>query len=300
MRILAPAKLNLCLFLGPRRKDGLHELCSLFEPLTLADPIEVSEAGQDEVVCAGVEGENLVTRALVALRERGWERPPLRIEIEKRIPVAAGLGGGSADAAAVLRLASGDLPALESIAGEEISAGESRVRDVLSIAAELGADVPSQLVPALSLVLGAGERVERLPDPAPHAVVLLPGGGGLSTAAVFAEADRLGLGRETGALESLAAQLRDAAGTGASPLSYGDLLVNDLEPAARSLRPEIGAAIDALRAAGADSESDTPLVFMSGSGPTAVGLFPTLVGATRAAASLGRDDAIVCEAGRAP
>lgn len=297
MRIDAPAKLNLCLFLGPRREDGLHELCSLFEPLALSDSIEVAEAERDEVICPGVEGENLAAQALAALRERGWERPPLRLDIEKRIPVAAGLGGGSADAAAVLRLASGDLPALESIAGDEISGGESggsRVPDLLPIAAELGADVPSQLVPSLSLVLGAGERVERLPDPAPHAVVLLPGGGGLSTAEVFAEADRLGLGRDAAALDDLAARLSEAAGAGVSPLSYAELLANDLEPAARSLRPEVGEALDALRAAGA------PLAQLTGSGPTAFGLFADMAAAERAAASLGRDDAIVCEAGRAP
>src|SRR6187402_3533941 len=105
MPIHAPAKLNLCLYLGPRREDGLHELCSLFEPLALADLIEVVEAERDEVICPGVEGENLAARALAALRERGWRHPPLRVRIEKRIPVAAGLGGGSADAAAVLRLA---------------------------------------------------------------------------------------------------------------------------------------------------------------------------------------------------
>ena len=69
--IHAPAKLNLCLYLGPRRDDGLHELCSLFEPLALADRIEVSAAERDEVVCPGVEGENLAARALAALRERG-------------------------------------------------------------------------------------------------------------------------------------------------------------------------------------------------------------------------------------
>lgn len=275
MRIEAPAKLNLCLFLGPRRADGLHALCSLFEPLALADAIEVSQADHDEVICAGVEGENLAARALAALRERGWEDPPLRIEIEKRIPVAAGLGGGSADAAAVLRLAQG------------------AVGDLEALAAELGADVPSQLLPALALVRGAGERVERLPAPRPHAVVLLPGGGGLSTAAVFAEADRLGLGRDEEELDSLAAELREAAGAGASPLDYADLLANDLEPAARSLRPDVGAALDALRAAGA------PLSFLTGSGPTAVGLFPTLARARSAAAQIGRDDAIVCEAGRA-
>jgi len=286
MRVLAPAKINLCLFLGPAREDGLHELCSLFEPLALADSIEVSEAERDQVLCPGIEGENLAARALAALRERGWEGPPLRLEIEKRIPVAAGLGGGSADAAAALRLGRGAFPA--------DSAKNAPRLDLAALAVGLGADVPSQLVPALSLVRGAGERIERLPQPAPHAVVLLPGGGGLSTAGVFAEADRLGLGRSAAELDELAARLREAAGAGASPLDYAGLLANDLEPAARSLRSEIGAALDALREVGA------PLVLLSGSGPTAVGVFPSLGEASRASSQLGRDDAIVCEAGRAP
>jgi 4-diphosphocytidyl-2-C-methyl-D-erythritol kinase len=328
MRIDAPAKLNLCLFLGPRREDGLHELCSLFEPLALADSLTISEIGSvsagevasqgnaktgDEVVCPDVEGENLAARALSALRARGWGGPSLRVEVEKRIPVAAGLGGGSADAAAILRLArdwcskgaaadpnatsgSGEIPDEETRAGgggpSPAVGAAGRVSELDGIAAALGADVPSQLVPALSLVRGAGERVERLPQPAPHAAVLLPGGGGLGTAEVFAEADRLGLGREADELEELAARLRRAAGAGASPFDYAELLVNDLEPAARSLRPQIGEALDALRGA--------PLVFMTGSGPTAVGLFPDLAAAEQAAARLGRDDAIVCEAGRAP
>ena len=162
--------------------------------------------------------------------------------------------------------------------------------------------MPSQLVPALSLVQGAGERVERLPAPATHAVVLLPGGGGLSTADVFAEADRLGLGRGEEELDELAAQLREAAGAGASPLDYADLLANDLEPAARSLRPEIG---DGARR---PARRRRPARLLTGSGPTAVGLFPTLAGRSRPAARLDRDDAIVCEAadaivceaGRAP
>jgi 4-diphosphocytidyl-2-C-methyl-D-erythritol kinase len=283
MRIQAPAKLNLCLYLGPRRPDGLHALCSLFEPLSLADTIEVSAADQDEVICAGVEGENLAARALAALRQQGWDAPPLRIEIEKRIPVAAGLGGGSADAAAVLRLAR-----------DPANGGAGWVPDLAGIAAELGADVPSQLDPTFSLVGGAGEKVEKLPAPAPHAVVLLPGGGGLSTAAVFAEADRLGLGRSEEELGSLAVRLREAAAAGGSPLDYAELLANDLEPAARSLRPDIGTALDALREAGA------PLVLLTGSGPTAFGLFPTLAEAKSAMAEIDREDAIACEAGRAP
>jgi 4-diphosphocytidyl-2-C-methyl-D-erythritol kinase len=275
MLLLAPAKLNLCLYLGRPREDGLHELCSLFEPLALADLITVAAAERDEVLCPGVEGENLAARALAGLRERGWEREPLRIEIEKRVPVAAGLGGGSGDAAAVLRLAAGE------------------VADLPALALELGADVPSQLRPSLALVRGVGERVEPLPEPVEHAAVLLPGGGGLSTAAVFAEADRLGLGRGAEELEELAARLREAAGAGASPLDYPDLLVNDLEPAAVSLRPDVGEALRALREAGA------PQAILSGSGPTAVGLFPDLAAAQAAAARLDAPDAIVCAAGHA-
>ncbi len=276
MLVHAPAKLNLCLYLGASREDGLHELCSLFEPLALADLLTVTAAERDEVVCPGVEGENLAARALAGLRERGWQREPLRIEIAKRTPIAAGLGGGSADAAAVLRLAAGE------------------VDDLPALAAELGADVPSQLRPALALVRGAGELIAPLPAPVPHAALLLPDGGGLSTAAVFAEADRLGVGRDAAELEALAARLREVAGAGASPLAYPELLVNDLEAPARSLRPAIGAALEALREAGA------AVALLSGSGPTAVGLFAGLTAAREAAERLGRDDAIVCEAGMAP
>jgi 4-diphosphocytidyl-2-C-methyl-D-erythritol kinase len=275
MLLRAPAKLNLCLYLGSRREDGLHELCSLFEPLELADLITVSPAERDEVICPGVEGENLAMRALEGLRERGWEREPLRVEIEKRVPVAAGLGGGSGDAAAILRLAAGE------------------VADLPQLAAELGADVPSQLRPALALVQGIGERVEPLPEPAAHATVLLPGGGGLSTAAVFAEADRLGLGRSTEELGELAGRLRHVAGAGASPLAYPELLVNDLEPAAVSLRPDIGEALEALRGAGA------PVAILSGSGPTAVGLFPDLEAARGAAEGIDSREVIICAAGSA-
>ena len=144
--------------------------------------------------------------------------------------------------------------------------------------------MPSQLRPSLALVRGAGELVEPLPEPAAHAAVLLPGGGGLSTAEVFAECDRLGLGRPSGGAGGAGrAAARRPPGAGASPLDYPELLVNDLEPAARSLRPDVGEALDALRDAGA------PLAILSGSGPTAVGLFPDLAAASAAADGLDRD-----------
>ena len=260
----APAKLNLGLYVGPRREGGLHELASLHCPLTLADRISVTEAetGADEVVCPEVEGPNLAAAALAALRELGWERPPLRVEIEKRIPVAAGLGGGSADAGAILRLAAGEVEGLE------------------GVAEALGADIPSQLEPGFALVRGAGEVVEPLPPPGEFAVVLVPAERGLATAAVFAEADLLGIGRDSAELAVAAGGLREAAGGGASPVEFADLLHNDLTDAALSLRPEIGEALDALDAVGAAP------ALLTGSGPTAFGLFPDLVAADRAAAAL--------------
>ena len=262
MTLRAPAKLNLCLYLGPRRGDGLHEIRSLFCPLTLADRIVVTDAERDEVICPGVDGRNLASDALAALRARGWARPGVRVEIEKRIPVAAGLGGGSADAGAVLRLASGE------------------VEGVAELAVALGADVPSQVEPRMALVAGAGEVVEALPAPAHFGVVLIPGEDGLLTGDVYAAANRLGLARAPDELESIAAELRAAASSGSSPLSYEELLVNDLWEAARSLRPEISKALAAL------SEVGAAVTLVAGSGPTACGLFEDIVAADRAAAEL--------------
>ncbi|MFI5026528.1 MAG: hypothetical protein ACHQCI_07255, partial [Solirubrobacterales bacterium] len=85
--MLAPGKLNLCLYVGPKRDDGLHEIRSLFEPLELADELKLTEAPEDEVVIEGIEGPDLTAKALAALREHGWVGPPLRIEVTKRVPV---------------------------------------------------------------------------------------------------------------------------------------------------------------------------------------------------------------------
>ena len=265
MSRLAPAKLNLGLLLGPRREDGLHELRSLFCPLELADRVTVvdAEGDADEVVCPGVEGPNLASVALEGLRARGWSRPPVRIEIDKRIPVAAGLGGGSADAGAVLRLAAGEVEGID------------------RLAEALGADVSSQIEPGFAFVAGAGEMIERMPDPEEFALVLIPDEEGLETAAVYREADQLGLGREAGELERLGAALREAAAGGASPLDYPpEVLVNDLEQAAISLRPTIAEALAALDEVGAGRS------MVTGSGPTAFGLFPDIAAADAAASAL--------------
>jgi 4-diphosphocytidyl-2-C-methyl-D-erythritol kinase len=257
----APAKLNLCLYVGPVREDGRHEIRSLFCPLLLADAIAVSDALADEVNCPGVEGPNLAAAALAGLRELGWEEEPLRLDIEKRIPVAAGLGGGSADAAAVLRMAR-DLPG------------------IAELATRLGADVPSQLDPRFSLVAGAGESVEPLAPPGEFGMVAIPGERGLLAGDVYAELDRNGLARDADDLAAVEARLREAASRGDSPLAYAELLRNDLEAPALSLAPEIEPALDALREAGAAR------VMVAGSGPTAIGLCADLAEADRIAAAL--------------
>ena len=203
----APAKLNLVLHVGRPRPDGLHPICSLFASIDLEDELELEPlAGgeRDEVECPGVPAPNLAQAALGALRGRlGHDAlPPLRLVIRKRIPVAAGLGGGSADAAAALRAAN-------RLAGEPLGADELR-----ELGAGLGSDVPSQVEPRHALVQGTGEQVEPLELPPLHAL-LVPAAEGLSTAAVYAELDRLGGGRERldpEPLRKLAA--RHAAGAG--------------------------------------------------------------------------------------
>lgn len=301
LHALAPGKTNLCLFLGGVRADGLHELVSVIEPLSLADELTLEPlpgaalvaaapgagdmgcaAGEDEIVCAGVEGPNLAGEALAAYRAAsGWEGPPLRLTIVKRVPVAAGMGGGSGDAAAALRLAA--------------HAAGRGTRDPLlaRLAPQLGADVPSQVAPGPVLIGGAGEDVRPLPPLPPHGLLVLPSPHALATRDVFREADRLGLARSAEELAERRARLLAAttssagAGAGAprpagehpAPPLPADLLVNDLAPAARSLCPSIDGALAAARAAGADH------ALVSGSGPTVVGVFHGPDGPAAAAAA---------------
>ena len=223
---------------------------------------EPKESGEDTVECEGVPGANLAARALAEFRLRaGKELPPLAITIRKRVPVAAGLGGGSADAAATLRIAN-------ALAGEPLGREE-----LVRIAAGLGSDVPSQLDPRHALVQGTGERIEPVTLPS-LAAVLIPDEDGLSTAAVYAELDRLDAARE--ALDP--GPLHRLSGSSADELSRS--IQNDLQPAALSLRPDLQERLDALMAAGALGAA------VSGSGPTCFGLFADRATAERAAERL--------------
>jgi 4-diphosphocytidyl-2-C-methyl-D-erythritol kinase len=244
--VKAHGKVNLCLLVGAPRTDGLHPLVSIFQPTTLADEVEMEPASpaeivalarageQDLVVCPGVDGDNLALKALTEFRAAtGWDGPAQRITIEKRIPIAGGMAGGSADAAAVLRLAS-------SASGIEIPP---------ELPMRLGADVPALLANRRALVTGAGEHVQPLPGDDLDLVVV-PLDAQLTAAQVYRTFDILGLARSDAELASL----RD-----------DPPVVNDLEPAARRLCRAIDPALEALAHAG----GERPMV--SGSGPTVFG-----------------------------
>jgi 4-diphosphocytidyl-2-C-methyl-D-erythritol kinase len=261
IRELAPGKVNLVLRIGPRAPNGLHEVCSLFASLDLADEVEVEvdPAGEDSVECEGVEGPNLATAAVQRLRQYAPSLPPLRVRITKRIPVAGGLAGGSADAAAVMRAAN---------SFHELPFDDDQLRE---IAAPLGSDVPSQIAPAHAIVTGTGEQVApvELPD---MAVVLVPAELGLATADVFGKADQMRLPRP-------ALDPSDLPALAAEPFNViASRLENDLQPATLRLRPELGQTIEGLLDAGAVGAQ------VSGSGPTVFGLFPEREAADRAAA----------------
>lgn len=277
-RTIAPAKLNATLLVGPvRPDDGRHELTSVMQSLSLADDVALIPApagsASDDVDCPGVEGDNLALRALRDFRAAtGWDTPPLTVRIVKRIPVAAGMAGGSTDAAAVLRLAA------------HLS-GRGDAALLQELAAGLGADVPHGLEPGLALAAGAGERLERFSAVLPGAVLVVPAPVGLSTPAVFREADALRPPRTAVDLEAwrvrVVAALRAIGTAGAS--YPAELAVNDLGAAAVSLAPVVGAHLEALRLSGA-----VPAL-VCGSGPTTVGWFADGAAAEDAAERLASD-----------
>lgn len=272
LHTLAPAKINLGLFVGSIRADGRHELASVMQPISLADEVTLEPSAEvDEVVCPAVPGENLVARAIALFRRAtGWDGLAVRVSVDKRIPVAAGMGGGSADAGAALRL----LRAVSGLGDEEL---------LLALAAELGADVPAQVAPARWLAGGAGELLEPLLDPlSPAGVLVLPQARGLSTADVYATADRLRQARDARDLDERRRELRRAFALGSGTPANMEL-VNDLQQASQSLSPDIAPSLAQAEEVGAEH------AFVSGSGPTVVGLFARANGperARRAAAAL--------------
>jgi 4-diphosphocytidyl-2-C-methyl-D-erythritol kinase len=268
---LACAKINLVLdLLGPR-DDGYTEIATIFQTVGLADEIDVSVGPAAGGVSLAVEGdepcpetENLAYRAAAAHRSLSGSGEAVRVRLTKKIPAGAGLGGGSSDAAAVLRC-------LERIARPRL--GEAAVLD---IARRLGADVPYFLHGGLALGTGRGDRIELLEELPRRWVVLARSGGPLSTARVYA-ASRRALTPRTDPLNILRfqSQLREDRG---GPLP----LANGLQAAAVSLRPELEHLLDRLVASGGQA-------LLSGSGSAVFGLFVEEGAAREAAARVTAD-----------
>lgn len=256
---LAFAKVNLSLRVLGRRDDGYHELDTVFQTVGLADRLTVTAADvlslevSDPSVPSGPA--NLVWKAAEALRAATGFSGGAEIRLEKRIPSAGGLGGGSSDAAVTL-------VALARLWGLSLSSGALE-----DLAAALGSDVPFFLTGGTARGTGRGERIEPLPDAPPRGVLLVLPPFGASTPDVFRALGATGL--TPGApLLNLAAEDR-----------------NDLEPAAEALFPMLETMRRAVAATGALRAR------MSGSGSTLFGLYPDVAAAAAARVALSARDA---------
>jgi 4-diphosphocytidyl-2-C-methyl-D-erythritol kinase len=279
-----PAKVNLQLSVGPRRSDGYHDLVTVFHALALFDEVTVSPADTDSVVVTGegadrvpLDADNLAARAVAALVEAVGpgvrDSPGVAIEIRKRIPVAAGLAGGSADAAAAL------------VACNELWGAGLSPQELAEVAGQVGSDVGFALFGGTAIGLGRGDQVTPALATGTYHWVLAFAAEVLSTPAVYAACDRLreaqasspdssGAAAVAGVPGSVGTSAAGAAGSpqlntrlmaalrSGAPAELGPLLSNDLQPAAISLLPRLRQALAAGQEHGALG------AIVSGSGPT--------------------------------
>ena len=269
LRVFAPAKINLCLHVGARRPDGFHDLESLVVFADVGDELRLECADNlsleiDGPFARGLlnDRDNLVVRAAEELARTQGRPLGARIRLTKNLPVASGIGGGSADAAATLR-------GLAQLWG-----GAADPETLRSIAERLGSDVPVCLGSTPSWMEGRGERISLLPSfPALWAVLVNPGVA-IPTGDVFAALrDRRGTGN----------QLPPRFVSADSLIEHLSKTTNDLEAPARAIVPAIGEALDAI-----EKTANVELTRMSGSGATSFGLYRTREAAAAAATALAR------------
>lgn len=259
--VRAAAKINLRLGVGPAREDGFHPLSTTYQAISLYDDVTVDEADEWSVVirptgdidCSGapVDDSNIAVRAgQLLVAHHGVERAAA-IRIAKGIPVAGGLAGGSADAAA-------SLVALDRL--WDLGTSDD---DLLALAAQLGSDVPFALVGGTAQGAGRGELVEPVDDPGTWWWVVVPNETGMSTPEVYREFDRLNPG--LGSHAHLRLHGMPGILTSKDYRLLGRNLQNDLEPAALSLRPDLQRTYQ-------DLAEERAYRLLSGSGPTYLGL----------------------------
>lgn len=253
----APAKINLALGVGPLRADGFHELATVFHAVSLLDEVTVSLDDRTTVTVEGTEAagvpcdeSNLAVRAALLLAARTGIGDGARIRIRKGIPVAGGMAGGSADAAATL------------VACDALWRTGLTREELGDVAAELGSDVPFSLFGGTAIGTGRGERLTPALARGEYHWVVALADHGLRTPDVFAQLDRMRRGRPVADPE-VPARLMHALRTG-DAAGLAGCLSNDLQPAACALAPGLRRTLDVGQDAGALAG------LVSGSGPTVV------------------------------
>jgi len=256
--VRVPAKVNLQLSVGPRESDGYHQLVTVFQAISIFDEVTVKIGEQasginltvsgDQVHGVPTDASNLVVKAAELIANKFEIDIDVSIDIKKSIPVAGGMAGGSADAAAAI------------VAIDELYSLEMTREEMHSIASQLGSDVPFLLSGGTAIGQGRGDQLTAALSRGTYHWVLALSSVGLSTPAVYSECDRLRQG-----LDISEPQISDAlmqALLTADPSNVGKLLVNDLQPAACSLRPALRLILDVGQEYGALG------AIVSGSGPT--------------------------------
>jgi 4-diphosphocytidyl-2-C-methyl-D-erythritol kinase len=256
--VRVPAKVNLQLSVGPRESDGYHQLVTVFQAISIFDDVtvKIAEKGSginltvsgDQIHGVPTDASNLVVEAAQLIASTFEIDIDVNIEIKKSIPVAGGMAGGSADAAATI------------VAIDELYNLEMTREEMHQIASQLGSDVPFLLRGGTAIGLGRGDQLTAALSRGTYHWVLALSSVGLSTPAVYGECDRLRQG-----LEISEPQISDVlmqALLAADPKAVGNLLVNDLQPAACSLRPALRLILDVGQEYGALG------AIVSGSGPT--------------------------------
>lgn len=264
----APGKINLCLRVGALRDDGYHDLATVFQAVSLVEEVTATPSagftcafsGPIDVSHVPLSDDNLVIRAARAIAAASGYDGGVHLEVIKRVPIAGGMGGGSADAAAAL------------VAVDALWQTHLGKDALMSIAADLGSDVPFSMVGGTAIGLGRGEELSPVLATGHFEWVLVPSDHGLSTPTVYRELDRhrdehrLDIAPiaaspdvETPLLQAL---------RGGDPQLLADYLVNDLQVAALHLQPELGATLEFGESHGALAG------IVSGSGPTTAFLMP--------------------------
>lgn len=253
-----PAKVNLQLSVGPREADGFHNLVTVFQAISIYDDVTVTKTASGSGITIAITGDhthgvpadatNLAAKAAALIADEYEFAADIHIEVNKSIPVAGGMAGGSADAAAVI------------VGLNELFNLEMSREEMLEFGSQLGSDVPFMITGGTAIGQGRGDQLTAALSRGTYHWVLALSTVGLSTPAVYQECDRLRAGLDIAAPQTSDALMQSL--LAADPKAVGQALQNDLQSAACSLRPALTLVLDVGEEYGALG------AIVSGSGPT--------------------------------